>query len=268
MARTLVVTDLDGSFWDRNLQVHATALTAVDHLARNDIPLLIATGRRANSARVGLEACGLDLPAVLLNGALGIDFRFDHQFHARSFARAAAARVVNDLAAVDLYPVMYLADGTVRGPSNVTTALRHRKQLLADYIVSDPAEVVADHDILGFSMIGLPQEELEPVLAAVPDEVADVDLYRDSLFNAWSVHLQPTGISKWDGIKAYVAHADLEPERIVVIGDNTNDLEMLRHADVALGVAGGHEDALSIADHIIPHPEDGGWAEVLNHVLY
>lgn len=268
MARTLVVTDLDGSFWDRELQVHATAIDAVDHLARNNVPLLIATGRRANSAKVGLEACGLDLPAVLLNGALGIDFRSDHQFHARSFTRTAAAKVVEDLGAVDLFPVMYLADNTVRGPADVTTALRHRKQLMADYIVSDVNEVVADHDILGFSMIGLPQQELEPVLAAVPDEVADVDLYRDSLFNAWSVHIQPSGISKWDGIEAYVAHADLKPERIVVVGDNTNDLEMLRQADVALGVAGGHEDALSVADHIIPHPEDGGWAEVLNHVLY
>ncbi|MEM7326669.1 MAG: HAD family hydrolase [Actinomycetota bacterium] len=267
MGRTLVVTDLDGSFWDEELRCHGRTLDAVGRLNANGVPLLVATGRRANSARAGLVANDLHLPAVLLNGALGVDFRTDDQFHSRPFTRQAAAEVVNTLAAVELYPVMYLADGSVRGPEQVTTAQRHRTQLLADYIVADAADVADNHDILGFSMIGLTHERLEPVLAAVPTNVADVDLYNDKLFQAWSVHLQPVGLSKWDGIQAYLAHAGLQPERIVVIGDQTNDLEMLRNADVALGVAGGHESVLDLADRVIPHPRDGGWAEVLDHLL-
>ncbi len=267
MSRTLVVTDLDGSFWDHELRCHDLTAGAVNHLRAEGIPLLIATGRRANSAKAGLVANDLHLPAVLLNGALGVDFRSDQEFHTRPFARDAARTVVDALAAVDLFPVMYLADGSVRGPENVSTALRHRTQLMADYIVSDATTVAAEEDILGFSMIGLSQAALEPALAAVPADAAETDLYEDPLFDAWSVHLQPAGISKWDGIEAYVAHAGLAPERIIVVGDNTNDLEMLRNADVALGVDGGHDDVLAIADRVIPHPRDGGWAEVLNHLL-
>lgn len=267
MSRTLVVTDLDGSFWDHELRCHDLTAGAVSRLQAEGVPLLIATGRRANSARAGLVANNLHLPAVLLNGALGVDFRNDRQFHARPFARDAARAVIDALAEVDLFPVMYLADGSVRGPENVTTALRHRTQLMADYIVSDAAKVVADHDVLGFSMIGLSQDALAPALAAVPAAAADTDLYEDPVFDAWSVHLQPAGISKWDGIEAYVAHAGLSPERVIVVGDNTNDLEMLRNADVSLGVDGGHDDVLAIVDRVIPHPRDGGWVEVLDHLL-
>ena len=267
MSRSLVVTDLDGSFWDQELRCHDLTAGAVSHLRTEGIPLLIATGRRAASAKAGLVANDLHLPAVVLNGALGVDFRTGEQFHARPFSQDAATTVIEALAAVDLFPVMYLADGSVRGPENVTTALRHRTQLMADYIVSDAHTVVAEHNVLGFSMIGLAQDALEPALAAVPTEAADTDLYEDPVFDAWSVHLQPAGISKWDGILAYVQHAGLAPERIIVVGDNTNDLEMLRNADVALGVDGGHEDVLAIADRVIPHPRDGGWVEVLDHLL-
>lgn len=267
MGATLVVTDLDGSFWDEEMRCHTATMGAVAALQADDVPILIATGRRANSAKVGLVANDLHLPAVLLNGAQGVDFRNDKQFHTRPFSRAAAAAVISSLADVDLYPVMYLADGSVRGPANVTAAHRYRSQLMADYVVADAADVAAEHDVLGFSMIGLPHAELEPALAAVPRDVADTDLYKDNLFDAWSVHLQPAGISKWDGIKAYVSHAGLAPERIIVVGDNTNDLEMLRNADVALGVDGGHQDVLAIADRVIPHPRDGGWSEVLDHVI-
>lgn len=267
MSQTLVVTDLDGSFWDENMRCHQRTMEAVATLKTEGVPLLVATGRRANSASAGLEVNDLDLPAVLLNGALGVDFRTGDQFHTRSFDPETARDIVRSLEAVGLYPVMYLADGSVRGPEEVTTSQRHRTQLMADYVVADAYQVIAEHEVLGFSMIGMARGRLAPVLDAVPAESATFDLYRDSLFNAWSVHLQPLGLSKWDGIQAYLTHADLNPERIIVVGDNTNDLEMLENADVALGVEEGHESVLSIADHVIPHPRSGGWERVLDHAL-
>ena len=55
----LVVTDLDGTFWHTDDHVPQPVLDAVSELAARGIPLLVATGRRPNTACLGLEAAGI-----------------------------------------------------------------------------------------------------------------------------------------------------------------------------------------------------------------
>lgn len=268
----LVVTDLDGSFWGHELRCHPDTLSAVAELEQRGVPLLVATGRRAGSARVGLVENGLLPPAVLLNGAIGVDLESDEMFHRRPFDPAAVSVVLDRLATIGCSPVLYLIDGSTTGALEATTGEEHRRSMGADYVIADPGEVAASGVVLAMTMIGMPRNQVESVPDVVPAEVADVLLYSDHLYSAlsgverWSVHIQPVGITKRDGIKAYVAHAGLRPSRIIAVGDGTNDLEMLDHADVALGVAGGHAEALAVADEVIDAPDDGGWCRVLDFV--
>ena len=67
----LVVTDLDGTLWDGTGRAHPRTLYALQALAKASIPVLVATGRRAASAWPLMEANGIGLPSVLLDGALG-----------------------------------------------------------------------------------------------------------------------------------------------------------------------------------------------------
>ena len=69
----LVVSDLDGTLWERHDEIHPATMEAIAELERRGLPLLIATGRRLASTRDALARFGLTLPAVLLNGALVVD---------------------------------------------------------------------------------------------------------------------------------------------------------------------------------------------------
>ena len=69
----LVVTDLDGTFWHTDDHLPDAVLAAVAELERRGVPLLVATGRRLASTRDPLAAVGLAPPAIMLNGAIGID---------------------------------------------------------------------------------------------------------------------------------------------------------------------------------------------------
>lgn len=266
MTDVLVITDLDGSFWGRDLQCHPDTLAAVKELERERVPILAATGRRSRSAHNGMVLNGLEFPAVLLNGALGIDLSVGHQFHSHPFGAADATAIIDGLATLDLHPIMYVPDGTTRAAGAVTTGSNHLATLSDDHITADPVEVIAEHEVLSFGMIGMDRGRLDAVSDVVPAALAETLVYPDHLHGGWSVHIQPAGISKWVGIEAYLAYSGMKPQRIIAIGDGTNDLEMLGQADVALGVDGGHSEALAVADHIIDHPTVGGWAQVLSYL--
>ena len=71
----LVVTDLDGTLSDAAERIHPASVRAIRDLEAAGIPVLVATGRRLRMACAVLEAGGLTGPAVVLDGALGLDLR-------------------------------------------------------------------------------------------------------------------------------------------------------------------------------------------------
>ena len=86
----LVVTDLDGTLWLGDGAVSERTRDAIRELERREVPLLAATARRSGSAAHYLRQAQLDLPAVLLNGALGRDKGGEPTFHRCAFDPADA----------------------------------------------------------------------------------------------------------------------------------------------------------------------------------
>ncbi len=259
---TLIVTDLDGSLWGTDVECHPATKAALAELDRQHIPVLVATGRRESSTRFGLDRNGLSFPSVLLNGSLGVHMSTRERFHERGFTPTQAAEVIEILSAAGISPVAYVATGKVRHDGSPTTSARHVRTTRIDLLHGLPDE---NDLVVGFSMLGLEHDALAHGVAALEaSDVAETVFYQDHLYQGWSLMVQPAGISKQVGIDAYIDHARLLPDRVIAIGDGGNDLEMLAAADVAVGCAGGDERALALADVVVPHPDEGGWAQVLN----
>src|SRR2546423_947825 len=104
----LVVTDLDGTFWDADTAVHPNTLAAVAALEARGIGLLMATGRRLGSTREPLGLVGLRPPAIMLNGALYLDLLTGERFHRRAFEPSAAFDILDHWLAVGVEPVLYV----------------------------------------------------------------------------------------------------------------------------------------------------------------
>lgn len=267
-SRTLVVTDLDGTVWDGTLACHRDTLDAIHVLLdRDDVELLVATGRRRNSARRAFDANGILLPSVLLNGAIGYDFAQEHIFHQATFSPADLTRIMSRLGEHQLGPVAYLTDTRAMVVEGVTTSVNHLDSLGDDLTWITVEDLVVRSDVLGMSMLGIEQATAEPAMEALhPVDGVEVAAYADHLYPPFSLMLAPEGVTKEVGIRAYLDYADITPERIIAIGDGGNDLEMLAMADVALAIEDSEPRAVAAADHLIGHPSVGGWAAVLDYV--
>jgi hydroxymethylpyrimidine pyrophosphatase-like HAD family hydrolase len=264
---SLVVTDLDGTLWHTDDHVPATVLDAFHELGQRGVPLLVATGRRLGSTVGPLGSHGLSAPMVVLNGALGV-LPGGSRFHRATYPVDEAVDVLDAFESVDLEPVVYIDHPTfevVLGP-NPSTNPAHAAALAPTARMGDPREAVVAGDALGFSLIGV----AHPVAVAAEQAIGDLGVTHldRSLDHPGMVSLTvaPRQRSKWDGVVAYCGHADLDPTRVLALGDGPNDVELLDGAAVALVPHGSHPAALRLADHVIGPTRDGGWAEVLDHL--
>jgi hydroxymethylpyrimidine pyrophosphatase-like HAD family hydrolase len=265
---SLVVTDLDGTFWHTQDRIDDKVVTAAAELTRRGVPLLVATGRRLASTRQPLLSVGLTPPAVVLNGALGVDLANGERFHCSAYSPCDAVAVLDALSSVGLAPVVYVdrPDHEVFVSPSTCTHPGHLRVLGPTARVDELDRVVAEETVLGFGMIGIPHGDAVRAAEAV-GPLAETHLDRSLDYpGTATLTIAPRGRSKWDGVLAYCARVGLDPGAVLAVADGPNDLELLDNAAVRLVPEIAHPAALERADHVIPAAASGGWVSVLDHL--
>ena len=262
----LLATDLDGTFWGRDFVPPPEHLAAVDELERQGVTVLAATSRRPRMTKQRLADHGLALPAVLIDGAIGIDFRRGERFHEAVFGAGAARDTLAAFQAYGLDPCLYVDDPEIdiAVSTSPSTCAPHLEKLGRLAGTRDLSETATTMGVYAFSILGLDLEILAPVARDLADEHGTtVVLYPEPDYGKFGLIVNPHGVSKWSGIEAYCTLHGIESDEVAAVGDGLNDLEMLRQAGVGIGVRGGRDEVIEMADFLIEPPERGGWHKLV-----
>lgn len=264
----LVVTDLDGTFWGRDLVVPDAHLVALEQLAVRGVDVMVATSRRRRVAAEHLGRSGLVPAAVVLDGAMGVDLETGERFHDAAFPVDAATHVLSLFRRHGLEPCVYVdeAEVDVVLSSEPSTSSAHVEYLGEIARTGDLDVLCATPGVYGFSVMGRRHDELEPLAALLASYGAELMLFAEAQYGGWSLVVAPPGVTKWSGVLAYCRPSAISADEILAVGDGDNDLDMLKRAGVAVGVRGGSERALAMSDHVIDGPDSGGWAAIVRLV--
>jgi hydroxymethylpyrimidine pyrophosphatase-like HAD family hydrolase len=201
-----------------------------------------------------------------MDGALGIDFRTGERFHEAVFGTEAARETLAAFQSHGLDPCLYVDDPEIDvaiSPSPSTCA-RHLERLGRLAGTRDLAETATTGAVYAFSVLGLDREVLAPLARELADaHGTTVVLYPEPVYRRFGLIVNPPGVSKWSGIEAYCTRNGIEPDEVAAVGDGLNDVEMLRHAGVRIGVRGGCDEIVAMADFLIEPPEVGGWHKLV-----
>jgi hydroxymethylpyrimidine pyrophosphatase-like HAD family hydrolase len=267
----LVVTYLDGTLWVGDGAVSEPTRQAIRELERRQIPLLAATARRSWSAAHYLRQADLDLPVVLLNGALGRDKGGTPIFHQCAFD------TVDALATLDIFDRHGVTPGAnfeteewdvVSGPAPssgkpyVAWAGSHLR------LVDDLRAMVAALPVYAFSVVACPEETaLRAVRAELvaADGVGMVNVFPDNVFGGWTLDVAPKGVDKWSGVEAYCRYRDLDAGAVLAVGDGDNDVALLERALHACAMSHATVKAKAAA-HTTLSDGMAGWAQLLDYL--
>jgi hypothetical protein len=279
----LLVLDVDGTVTDSRHEVSANTRAAIRRVREAGIRVMLATGRRYRDTLPVAATLGVDAPLVTASGAL-VKRPSDHATLQRAaFAPGVLAAVVARIAAAGHEPILYsdsfaagydfhcrslagadpAAAGAGRGVSEYLGRNRHLADVRPDLHEAPPAAAFA-----GFAM-GTEADmlALEAALhAAQPDRLA-LHVIRSPRYRDWMCEFAPAGVTKWTGALAVAETWGIAAAEICAVGDDVNDLPMIRGAGLGIAMGNAVAAVRAAADRVVGGHDDGGIADVANLLL-
>jgi len=264
----LVALDLDGTFYaGRTLGVPESAWVAIEKGKREGLKFAVCTGRPQGG--FGLEWARRMEPGgphVFNDGASicnseGVPLFAEPLPNLRALVEIARKNGLNfDLNTANggrYYEPELMPPGILEHVAmvGINAESRHVEEI-------DPAQeapvrlwyVVPDLSLW---------ESVKPEVAALPDlDLAEYLSPREVITGVIK-----KGVSKASGLHWLADYYGITVGEIAMIGDSDNDVLAIR--DAGLGVAMGNaiEPVKAVADHIVGHVREGGFAEAIEYVL-
>jgi hypothetical protein len=279
----LLALDVDGTLTDSRHEVPVVARDAIRRVRAAGIRVMLATGRRYRDTLPVADILGIDAPIVTASGALVKQPPGHATLHRAAFAPGVLADVVARIVAAGHEPILYTdsfahgydfhcrtlagadaaASGEGRGVREYLGRNRHLADVRPDLHAAPPAEAFA-----GFAM-GTHEEmlALEAELLAAHPQRLSVHVIRSPRYRDWMCEIAPAGVTKWSGVTAVAAGWGIAAAEICAVGDDVNDLPMVRNAGLGVAMGNAVAELRAAADRVVATHDAGGIADVADLLL-
>ena len=269
-----ILIDLDGTLLNERGEVPVRTREALRAAEARGVRTMIATGRSTVSTRPVLEVLGLETPAIVFNGAgLWCPVK-QRMLEERVFSNSTFQRALSFGRTRDLLTVVMCADkkfgtpprdaGEARAISGLTgLAITEWDQLTAEFVMR-VTYFSRTHD----SSLALAEEaerEIDRPLYITHFPLNWLSTHRDSPFAVLDLH--PPCRGKAEGVRVLEELYGIPAERVVAVGDATNDIPMFEAAGLAVAMASGVPEARAAADRIIGDNESTALAELVEELF-
>jgi Cof subfamily protein (haloacid dehalogenase superfamily) len=275
MSLRIVALDLDGTLLDPYGELSDGVCEAVDTLRKVGLQVVLCTGRRFRTALPMAHRLGLEGPIVVNNGVLVKDIEsgktLQHEFlPIELFSRAL------ELMREHGPPLVYIDayhEGTDMITERIESAHPFQQEYLADntefsQIVDDLTSARPSEVIMMSTMAD--EDSLEALESRARDALgAEVHTHRliNKSYQGYILEFLSPSSGKWSALRRLAASEGIDPEQIAAIGDDRNDVEMLREAGLGIAMGNAVEDARNVAGHVVRSNAEGGVVEAIERVL-
>lgn len=278
----LIVSDMDGTLLNDKMEVSRSNVSAINEANRLGIKFMVATGRGYTEAVPALQEAGIDCPMITLNG--GQVFDEDGQLVENlGIDKTTTRHILEDVKKYGLYCEIMTSTGIFSDDKirriEATTSLLHetnpkttfkmalvlavaRLELMhVNYVESfkevleDPAQQVLK--ILVFSDSG--QSELDPIRSKLDE---DSRLVVTSSFRN-NIEINHIEAQKGIALAKFAQKRGIPLENVMAIGDNFNDVSMLKVAGASFAVANAEDGVKKFAKYLTSKNSENGVAEAI-----
>ena len=258
----LIATDIDGTLLDSQGAIPERNLRAIWAAREKGIVFAISSGRFPENVYLKMEDYGIRCPIVGTNGCRIVDENLNTLIERRMDPQASV-RVAETLLALgnDFFifsdRVVCVSAENGMHHSEVSHGEKMKALGVKYYRGSENARRIAAGCVHKFFVCG--NKPLEPVREALL-QIPDIDLTQSSATN---IEVMPLGVDKGQGVKDLADSLGIPMSQVMALGDEGNDVPMLRAAGYGVAMANGSEQARAAARFLTDTNDNCGFAKAV-----
>lgn len=283
----LIVSDMDGTLLDGNMDIPQENIDAIMHTYNQGIPFVVCTGRNFTEAKVKLDEAGIRCPIIGLNGSILFD-RNGHVEYEVDIEDQTALDILNRgyelgyymeaMTSKNVYssskdqrilgiteliqtmnPSMSLEEARTRATqSNEVTTIDYRDDLRE--LINEEGQAIIKITFVDAN----PEETIKPLSDEIESKYSDTHVTSSFKYNIEINHADGT---KGKAIEKYCQDHGYNIENVVAVGDNFNDVSMLKTAGYSYAMANAEQAVKDIAKYETTSNYDGGVANAIHRSL-
>jgi Cof subfamily protein (haloacid dehalogenase superfamily) len=271
----LLALDLDGTALDPAGDLSDDVRDAVAAARAGGLRVVLCTGRRFRTALPVAQGLSLSGAIVVNNGVLVKDLASGRTLSHRYLSDAVCAEVLalvrevgSPLVYVDAYEKRI--DILIEGHAEAHPFQREYLEDNTDFTrVVDDLENTGRDDVIMMSTMG--DEVTLRALRSRAERDLGGRVRMHSLINknyrGQILEFLAPGTGKWPTLLRIAADEGIDPRQIAAVGDDDNDVEMIRGAGLGIAMGNAVDSAKAAADHVTRSNAEGGVVEAIERVL-
>jgi len=254
-AYDLLVCDLDGTLLDDSLALDPALAEAFRRASGRGLAISLATGRMPAAVDAYRDELGVTAPVIYYNGAVVRDAHGGPDLVSLTLPRGVLHRAWRVFSQAPVHPVFYRDDRLFCVERTLAVRRYCDDEGLRVDVVDDPGQFLALGGFIKALLIGHPRD-----LGIVREDLTPIVAEHGRLVRTRGDYLEiiPVGASKGAALARLSTHLGVMLERVVTVGDQENDLEMLREAGLGVAMPHAPEPVRRAADRIAPTAAEGG----------
>ncbi len=263
---SIIASDLDETLLNKNKHVDTYTIQQIKKVTEQGIQFVCATGRPFRSIQNTLKEIGLynkeNSYTISLNGACVTENKNNRILYMQPMNFSLADQIYQLGLKYNVCIQVYTLENVYayRLNDDERNFLKNRMQV--EEINSKDLSFLKDIPIMKVLFENTDFNYLQSIDASLPLEIRDAcDL---SYSSARYFEFNKKGIHKGIGLQFLCQHLQLDVKDSMAIGDNINDLGMLKTAGLSIGVKNLHPYIQNQVDYISPYTHN---EDAVGHIL-
>ncbi len=258
----LVAIDCDGTLLNTDKTISNGSREAINRAKAAGIEIALITGRNLGGVKFIVDELGLDGLVVGCGGSFFYDIKHARIIEKHPLPKNETVELIRLCRERD---IMLVLENLEYSEYEKIVEEKEKKDRAANFNsrrVEDLMQVLAEDPIKAV-IIG------EPVVAqAAIEEIYRLKLpFQIAMSSPNSADILAKGVNKGSGLRSLAEIKHLPLERIAVIGDWLNDLDMFTASHFSVAMGNAPEELKAHADLIAPTNDEGGVAWALQEII-
>lgn len=272
----MIAIDLDGTLLSPRNEVTKRTKDAVHKALSAGLLVCFATGRNWTESRTVIEAVEHYASAVFAGGAMVVDTGRDLTLHRMMMDPALAAELCAHLEA-EGHAVMALQDTVAAGVDYLVTGDAALNDATTQWMAITRATVrrvsrLGGHQHAFTIRVGIvaAREDVQASVKSLTEKFGERIVLHSIYVPAYGVEVMEVfdpAVNKWQGILHVARRHGIAPEEIIAVGDDVNDLPMLRNAGLGVAMGNARPEIQAVAKRVIGTNAEDGLAEFLEELV-